>query len=189
MKLRANCRMSIVRRSSVVGHWSLVIGLIALMACNNNNNEKKLGDEEIKDRMANVNKLMVRDESKDIDEFIARHQWKMEKTGTGLRYEIYSRTNGRTPVEKDTVAISYKLFLMDGTEAYNAEESKPLRFILGRGEQPSGLEEGLMMMHEGESARFVVPYHLGYGMTGDENKIPAGASLYYDVKLLKVGSN
>jgi FKBP-type peptidyl-prolyl cis-trans isomerase len=128
----------------------------------------------------------VHDESKDIDEFIARHQWKMEKTGTGLRYQVYNKTTSRQPVEKDTVAISYKLFLIDGTEVYSAEEPKPLKFILGRGSQPAGLEEGLMMMHEGESARLVVPYHLGYGMAGDENKIPAGASLYYDLKLLSV---
>jgi FKBP-type peptidyl-prolyl cis-trans isomerase FkpA len=155
-------------------------------SCNHNADEKKLSDEEIKDRMTNVNKILVRDESKEIDEFITRHQWKMEKTGTGLRYDIYTKTNGRQPISNDTVAIAYKLFLLDGTEAYSADESKPIIFILGHGDQPAGLEEGLMMMHEGESARLVVPYHLGYGMAGDENKIPAGASLYYDLKLLSI---
>jgi FKBP-type peptidyl-prolyl cis-trans isomerase len=169
----------------VIGHWSLVIVLM-LTSCHNNSDEQKLSDEQIKDRMANVNKILVRDEAKDIDDFIARHQWKMEKTGTGLRYDIYIKANGAQPVEKDTVTISYHLFLLDGTEAYSVDKTKPLKFVLGRGSQPSGLEEGLLKMHEGECARLVVPYHLGYGMTGDENKIPAGVSLYYDLTLLSV---
>jgi FKBP-type peptidyl-prolyl cis-trans isomerase FkpA len=157
-----------------------------LFSCHSNSGEKKLTDEEIRERMTNVNKILVRDESKDIEEFISKHQWKMDATGTGLRYQVYEKGNGKQPVIKDTVAIAYNVYLLDGTLSYTIEETKPFRFILGRGEQPKGLEEGLQLMHEGDKARMVIPSHLAYGMQGDENKIPAGSALYYDVKLLTV---
>jgi FKBP-type peptidyl-prolyl cis-trans isomerase FkpA len=162
---------------------------IFFISCSGNQQEKKLSDAEIRERMTNVNKLLVRDESKDIEEFIERHQWKLQTTGTGLRFQSYEKGEGRQPKHQDTVAIAYDLYLLDGTLCYSADENQPLRFILGRKEQPAGLEEGLMMMHEGERARMVVPSHLAHGMAGDENKIPAGSSLYYDVKLLTVNSH
>jgi FKBP-type peptidyl-prolyl cis-trans isomerase len=165
----------------------LVIGSLCLaISCNSNREEKKLSDAEIKDRMANVNKIIVKDEAKDIDEFVSRHQWKMQSTGTGLRIEVYENGTGKKPTLKDTVSIAYKVYLLDGTLCYSADETHRLRFILGTGQQTSGLEEGLQLMQQGAKARMVVPSHLAYGMTGDENKIPAGNALYYEVTLLKV---
>jgi FKBP-type peptidyl-prolyl cis-trans isomerase FkpA len=173
----------------VVNKILLLLLFSFFISCGNNRQEKKLSDAEIKDRMANVNKILVRDESKDIDEFIEKHQWKMQTTGTGLRIQIYDKGEGRQPKQQETVAIAYNLYLLDGTECYSADENKPLKFILGRNQQTAGLEEGLMLMHEGERARMVVPSHLAYGIAGDENKIPAGSALYYDVKLLTVNSH
>jgi FKBP-type peptidyl-prolyl cis-trans isomerase FkpA len=157
-----------------------------LSSCHHSTQEKQLSDAEIKDRMANVNKIIVHDESKDIEEFIKRHQWKMESTGTGLRYQIYESGKGIKPVANDTVSISYSLYLLDGTLCYTVDEGKPMRFILGKGAQINGLEEGLQLMHEGDKARLVIPSHLAYGINGDGDKIPAGSALYYDVKLIAV---
>ena len=132
---------------------------------------------------------MVKDESKEIDDFIARHPWKMTSTGTGLRYEIYHHGNGKKAAEKKQVSILFSVYLLDGTRCYSADENKPLTFILGHGEQTHGLEEGIAMMHEGDQARLVVPAHLAYGLQGDGNKIPAKNALYYDVTLLKVNDS
>jgi FKBP-type peptidyl-prolyl cis-trans isomerase len=110
----------------------------------------------------------------------------MQSTGTGLRIEVYEKGTGRQSALKDTVSIAYKVFLLDGTLCYSADETHRLRFILGTGQQTSGLEEGLQLMQQGAKARMVVPKHLAYGMAGDENKIPAGSALYYEVTLLKV---
>jgi len=42
-----------------------------------------------------------------------------------------------------------------------------------------------MTMIPGESARLIIPNHLAYGLSGDGDKIPPGAALFIDVKLLK----
>ena len=178
-----------LRRFFLTAYYLLLTAgclLLTASSCHHETEEKKLSDEEIKQRMANVNKIIVHDESKDIDEFISRHQWKMQSTGTGLRYDIYEKGSGRMPIANDTVRIAYSLYLTDGTLCYSADERKPLRFVLGKGAQISGLEEGLQLMHEGDKARLVIPSHLAYGIQGDGDKIPAGSALYYDVKLLSV---
>lgn len=142
--------------------------------------------DSLKEHMMNVNRIMVKDESTEIEEFISRHPWKMSSTGTGLRYEIYKQGNGKKAGADKRVSISYNAFLLDGTPCYSADENKPLTFSLGHGEQPRGLEEGTMLMKEGDHAHLVVPAHLGFGMQGDGNKIPGNSPVYYDVTLLKV---
>ncbi len=129
---------------------------------------------------------MVKDESKEIEDFIEHHSWKMTSTGTGLRYEIYHHGNGKKAEEKKQVSIAFSVYLLDGTLCYPADETRPLTIILGHGEQTRGLEEAIMMMHEGDKARLVVPAHLAFGLQGDDNKIPGKSALYYDVTLLKV---
>ena len=175
-------------KKRLVSLYAIVLILLT-SSCNHNSDQSKMSEQEIKERMTNVNRIIVKDESTDIDEFIARHQWKIQSTGTGLRIEVYEKGNGRQPALKDTVSIAYKVYLLDGTLCYSTDEMHPVKFILGTGQQTSGLEEGLQLMREGAKARMVVPAHLAYGMTGDENKIPAGSALYYDVTLVKSGSS
>jgi len=160
--------------------------ILVFLSCHHVSDENKLSDEEIKEKMTNVNKILVKEEAKDIDEFVSRHQWKMKTTGTGLRILIYEKGNGRQAALNDTVSIASKVYLLDGTLCYEAVETNPLKFVLGQGRQPGGLEEALQHMHQGDRARLVLPSHLAYGMSGDENKIPAGSALYYDIKLIKV---
>lgn len=50
--------------------------------------------EDYRDQLINVNKKMVRSEDELIDDFIGRYGWNMNKTGTGLRYMIYSEGKG-----------------------------------------------------------------------------------------------
>ncbi len=155
-------------------------------SCKNNSKQEVKSQEEINEQLTNMNKKNVGEESKEIDEFIARHFFKTQRTGTGLRYQIYERGNGQNPVDHDTVSINFKVFLFDGSLCYSTDSTGPVKFILGIGEQVKGLEEGVLLMVPGDKARLIVPSHLGYGMQGDMNKIPANSSLFYEVELLKI---
>ena len=85
----------------------------------------------------------------------------------------------------DEVQIVCKVFLLDVTLCYETDTTNPVAFKLGEGMQIRGLEEGIMTMIPGESARLIIPNHLAYGLRGDGEKIPPGAALFIDVKLLK----
>ena len=145
-----------------------------------------LNEQEVKEHLMNANQLLVHKEAVDISEFIKRHHWSMQQSGTGLRFEIYKAGRGEKPAPNSIVSLAYSVYLLDGTFCYEADSLKPLTFMLGKAQQPGGLEEGLLMMQAGSKARLVVPSHLGYGAAGDENKIPRSSALVYDVTLLKI---
>lgn len=47
--------------------------------------------------------------------------------------------------------------------------------------------QGLTAMCVGERRRLTIPSDLGYGDSGSGAKIPGGATLVFDVELLKIG--
>jgi FKBP-type peptidyl-prolyl cis-trans isomerase len=166
--------------------YFLTAFILFTISCKNNSKKEVASQEEINEQLTNMNKKNVAEESKIIDEFISRHFFKTQRTGTGLRYQIYKNGNGRHPVDHDTVSINFKVFLFDGSLCYSTDSTGPVKFILGIGEQVKGLEEGVLLMVPGDKARLIVPSHLGYGMQGDMNKIPPNSSLFYDVELLNI---
>lgn len=162
---------------------------LILFSCRNYNDRPDPAEVQAleTDQAAEANKRLVKEESEQIDEFNLRHHFIMKMTGTGLRYNIYSHGKGSiSPVMHDEVQISYRLFFLDGTLCTQTDSLHPLTFRLGEGVETRGLEEGLMMMKEGDKARLVVPAHLAFGLTGDGNKIPPASTLFYDVQLLKL---
>jgi len=51
----------------------------------------------------------------------------------------------------------------------------------------AGWDEGIMLLHEGEEAKLIIPSNLGYGEQGT-GPIPPNTTLVFDVKLLKIKS-
>ena len=58
-------------------------------------------------------------------------------------------------------------------------------FTVGKGEVISGLEEGILLLHIGDKAKFIIPSHLAYGLLGDDNEIPTKATLIYDIEVVQ----
>ena len=49
--------------------------------------------------------------------------------------------------------------------------------VIGKKQLIVGLEEGLKLMNRGDSATFIIPWYLAYGMKGDGSLIPAYTSI------------
>ena len=168
---------------------SLLAFIVFLGFCSlkcKNESRETVDENKLKEKMVEVNKAVVKTEEQQIEEFISRHSWQMDSTGTGLRYMIYEKGNGKAPRIKDTLQIICKIFLLDATLCYEYKKDEPLEFITGRKEVPKGIEEAAMLMREGDKARAIVPSHLAYGLLGDKDKIPGNSSLYVELELLKV---
>ena len=142
--------------------------------------------ELLNNDLKNVNKTLVKEESEQIDSYIERHQYKMQETQTGLRYLIYKKTNGKKPQPRGKVVIRFVVSLINGVECYNSKTDGLKQIELGIAEVESGLEEGVLLMKEGEKAILILPSHLAFGLLGDEKKIPKRATLIYDVELVQV---
>lgn len=133
-----------------------------------------------------ANKYLVKQDEDAIKGYIRRHGWTMTQTKTGLWYEITSKGNGVKAETGMRATLAYKLWLLDGTLAYSSDSTGNKSFTLGKGGVESGLEQGILILNEGDKARFIMPPHLAYGLIGDENRIPARSTIVYEVHLLKL---
>ncbi len=167
----------------------VLISLYLFAACKsepaNTADENLLEDKE---KLLEVNKILVKKDAEKIAAYAERHGWEMTETETGLWYMIYHNGRGGRAQSGMAATIEYQISLLDGTACYSSDNSGPRQFKIGQGGVESGLEEGILFMHEGDKARFIMPPHLAHGLLGDEHKIPARAIIVYEVELIKLDS-
>ena len=157
-----------------------------LGSCSGEKSKPKQDPEQYKEQLVDANKILVENEDKEIEDYIFRHNWKMTKSSTGLRYLIYYNGNGAAATDGKTVKIRFVVNLITGVEVYNSATDGEKEFLLGKAQVESGLEEGVKRMREGDKAKLIIPSHLAFGLLGDDNKIPKRATLIYDVELISV---
>jgi FKBP-type peptidyl-prolyl cis-trans isomerase len=148
--------------------------------------DKKVNSKNIEESLLNANKHLVKTEDQQIDDFIKRYGWIMTETGTGLRYLIYQQGEGEKAEKGNTVTIGYTTSLLNGEICYSSEETGNKTFIIGQGGVEAGLEEGILFLKKGDRAKIILPSHLAFGLVGDGSKIPAKATLVYDVELIEL---
>jgi len=166
----------------------LSVFLLAL-SCRNNVPDATTDPIEAKrknEALINMNTYVAKRNQELIERFVNRTGLNMKETGSGLWYEVYYHGNGDSARYGDIVAISYNLRLLDGTLVDSTSESKPKIFVVGKGGVEAGIEEGILLLQEGDSVRFILPPHLAFGNFGDQQKIPPSAFLFYDLCLIGV---
>lgn len=140
----------------------------------------------MKDALITQNRQLIFEEMELIDAFSERYHLNPDTTATGLRYKIIEPTSGKPVRLMSDVTISYTASLLNGDVCYSSDSTGMLTFTIGQSDQPSGLQEGILKMKEGEKAVLIVPSYLAYGITGDGICIPGSNSIYYELKLEKV---
>ncbi len=142
--------------------------------------------EKLKEQMVEANRRLVKSESLMIDSFISKNGYKMETTGTGLRFASMKSGKGSKAEVGDTLMISYQIRLLNGTLCEESKPDQPLVLIIGQNKHTKGFEEAILKMNEQETARIVVPSYLAYGMQGDGNLIPAASPLHCVLTLIDI---
>jgi len=142
--------------------------------------------KEFQNKLIEANKMYVKKESDEIDQYVKHRGLDMTTTGTGLRYTITQKGTGVSAKPEQRAKVNYKISLLDGTVCYTSDSAGPKEFLIGRDNVESGLHEGIQYMHVGDKAIFILPSHLAHGLIGDESKIPPHASVRYDIELLSL---
>ena len=128
------------------------------------------------------------EEKRKAEEAFTKEVVGFEKTKSGLYYQITHNGNGKKAEAGQKVAVHYTGMLLDKTvfdSSYRRKE--PLQFTVGVGQVIAGWDEGILLLHEGDKARLVIPSELAYGSRGAGGVIPPNAPLIFDVELVSVG--
>jgi len=118
---------------------------------------------------------------------LADHIIGMEKTSSGLYFLINKKGNNKKPSKGDNVSVHYKGMLLDGTVFDSSyQRNQPIEFLIGVGQVIRGWDEGISLISEGASAKFVIPSNLAYGSQGAGVVIPPDSILVFEVELIKI---
>lgn len=109
----------------------------------------------------------------------------MDRTDSGLFYEITRKGFGNLPPKGCNVSVHYRGMMPDGTifdSSYKRNE--PISFPLGKGRVIKGWDEGIALLKKGSVAKLVIPSELAYGSRGVDGVIPPDATLIFEVELV-----
>lgn len=107
-------------------------------------------------------------------------------TASGLQYERIKAGNGKKPKVGSKVKVHYTGTLVNGMKFDSSyDRNTPFEFTAGIHQVIAGWDEGILLMDEGSTYRFVIPYNLGYG-TQQVGEIPPGSTLVFEVQLISI---
>jgi len=129
--------------------------------------------------LVKINKKLATKEDHIIKEF-AESKGSFKKNELGFWYKIYNSGHGVAVKDSSVCKVYGKLMLLNGKTLEEASNE----FVIGKKQTIVGLEEGLKLMHRGDSATFIIPWYLAYGMKGYEPLVPPYTSIIYKIKLL-----
>ena len=160
--------------------------LLAFISCGEKPQKQAetLSKSEMKSSMEKANRYLLNEEETDIENYIKRHGLAMTSTGTGLRYQILKQGSERKIGKGERVTLEYELHSIAGDLIYSSENEGVKDFVVGEGAVESGLDEAMTYLHWGDQAKLIIPFHLAYGLHGDDNRIPEYATLVYTIKVI-----
>jgi FKBP-type peptidyl-prolyl cis-trans isomerase FkpA len=161
------------------------------IACNAEQKQEQppqtiIDQAELNKKIVEANKMYIKRESDEIDQYIKLRGWEMITTGTGLRYMIIQKGKGKPSLPDTEATIKYAVSLLDGTPCYSSDKLGVRTFLVEKDNIESGLHEGIQYLHEGDKALFILPSHIAHGLLGDEDKIPSHATVVYELELISV---
>jgi FKBP-type peptidyl-prolyl cis-trans isomerase len=119
--------------------------------------------------------------------FLAENKKRPEviETESGLQYEVIVEGTGAKPSgPRAKVLTHYHGTTIDGVVFDSSVlRNEPISF--GLNQVITGWTEGLQLMPTGSKYKLYLPHHLAYGERGAGADIPGGATLIFEVELLK----
>lgn len=167
-------------------YWTCFLLVVLFSSCQSSDkNEVKIDWSQ--KRSSDFGKELAIEEDMNIRMYLEqRKSWKVEETGTGLRYYIYEKGNGPLAQSGLTAKVRFKITLLTGEVCYQTEGNEVESFKIDKSDIESGVQEGIKKMHVGDKAKLIIPSHLGHGLVGDFDKIPPLTTIVVDLELISL---
>jgi FKBP-type peptidyl-prolyl cis-trans isomerase FkpA len=158
--------------------------LVGCSGCGNDHQKSSPAPANLEEQLIEMHRKNLQEEEAIINNYVKKNKLKMETSKTGMRYVIYETSGGLETSEGQDVTFNYEVRLLDNTLCYSSDIKGPMMFRIGLDDVASGMHEAALNMRVGDKATMIFPSRLGYGLTGDRDRIPTGAILLYDLELL-----
>lgn len=143
--------------------------------------EQPKGDT-LKENMINANRYISQGEEVQIDAYVQRHGWEMQRLLGGAR--VMKVDSGVWKVEsgsidyEDIVAIEYDIEAISGETIYTGVRDT---VTVGRLQPTRGLDAALRTLAVGQQAVVILPSEQAYGVIGDGDRIGSRMILIYKI--------
>ena len=169
---------------NTINCWLFLV-LLMFSGCGGGRQEAEESGRISPGQLTEINRqLQIKDRER-IIRYIERKGLDMKETATGLWLSATAADTGRIS-DGSHVSLEYTCSLLDGTILYTSGKDGMLNFELGRADVPAGLIEGVRLLDEGSEATLIIPSYLGYGLMGDDKKVPSRAALVYEIRVVDV---
>lgn len=156
-----------------------------VVSCQSKKEEVKVNWTQ--EQSSNFGKELAFEEDMNIRMYLdQRKSWKVEETGSGLRYYIYQKGNGPFAESGMTAKVRFKITLLTGETCYETKGEEVESFKIDKSDIETGVQEGIKKMRVGDKAKLIIPSHLGHGLAGDFDKIPPLTTIVVDLELISL---
>src|SRR5689334_7219387 len=98
---------------NIANRFLLFCILVAGVACKDQHKQTakntNIQSKEFQNKLIEANKMYVKRESDEIDQYVAHKGWNMITTGTGLRYMITQKGSGTMAKPEQLAKVKYKI--------------------------------------------------------------------------------
>ncbi len=145
-----------------------------------------VNQKDVNKGLIESHKEFIKQQDDEIQQYIKRRNYDMQKTASGIYYMFEEHGKGEQAKGGEIASVNYKISLMkDGTVCYDTKDSVK-QIKVAEDNVETGVHEAVQIMHVGDKALFIIPSDLANGLVGDRSKIPPGAIVIYDIKLIAV---
>lgn len=162
-----------------------------MLSCHPEKRKQNPGEDAGKsvttEELIEMNRQMVRQAVEANEAYARRHGWDFQREANGMIWELLTDHDGPHPESGDRVVLTYRIAdLADSVLYAHTRSGKPLVFTVDYDAVEAGLNQMVRRMSRGDSARFILPPHLAYGLTGDGDRVLPATSLVYQIGLVDV---
>lgn len=146
--------------------------------------ESDFFDMDVQEVLDDGNRRLWEEEDHLINMYVQNQQLEVQSTGTGVRYQIFEKGGGAQIQEGQEVLVDFTITLLNGDTCYTSLNKQPELFLVGMDAVESGLHEGIQHFSVGDKGILIIPFRLGHGLIGDQEKIPALSTIVYHIEVL-----
>ncbi len=140
------------------------------------------GGDTLKENMINANRYISQGEESQIDAYVNRRGWQMDRLLGGARVMKTEDGSGDKLDYEETAVINYRVETLGGDVIY---EQVTDTVVIGRLEPTRGVDAALRTMKRGDKAIVILPSEQAYGVVGDGNRIGSRMVLVYRLEVGK----